>query len=129
VNVWAILAATIAAFVLGGVWYSPLLFRNAWMRANAFTEKDLEGSRGKIFGLAFVYSLLMAFNFAMFLNDPSTTLARGATVGFLAGLGWVALGLAVVALFERRSWQYMVINGGYLTTVMVVMGAIIGGWR
>jgi hypothetical protein len=109
-NIWAILAATVAAFVLGGIWYSPL-------------------NQAKIFGLAFVFTLIMAFNLAMFLNDPKTTLAWGATAGFLAGFGWAALGLSIVALFERRPWPYMFINGGYLTLALVVMGAILGGWR
>lgn len=129
-NVWAILAATVSAFVLGGLWYSPMLFHRGWMRANGFTEADVaKGNQGKIFGLAFVFTLIMAFNLAMFLNDPKTDLAWGATAGFLTGFGWAALGLSIVALFERRPWQYMVINGGYLTVALVVMGAIIGGWR
>lgn len=129
-NLWAILAATVSAFVIGGAWYSPLLFHKAWMRANRFSEQDVAGgNQGKIFGLAFIFTLIMAFNLAMFLNDDKTNMAWGATAGFLAGFGWAALGLSIVALFERRPWQYMVINGGYLTVALVVMGAIIGGWR
>ena len=53
----------------------------------------------------------------------------GATAGFLAGFGWVALGLAMIALFERRSWKYIVINGGYMTVSFTVMGLILGAWR
>lgn len=129
-NWLAIFAATVAAFVLGGLWYSPLLFHKGWMRANGFTEKDLEGAnQAKIFGVAFIFTFLMAFNLAMFLNDDKTTMAWGATAGFLAGFGWAALGLGIVALFERRPWSYTLINGGYLTLALVVMGAIIGGWR
>jgi len=71
----------------------------------------------------------MAFNLAMFLNDPKTNLAWGATAGFLAGFGWVFMGIAIVSLFERRPLSYVLINGGYLTIALVVMGAILGGWR
>lgn len=71
----------------------------------------------------------MAFNLAMFLNDPKTTLAWGATAGFLAGFGWVAMGMGIVSLFERRPFSYVLINGGYLTLALVIMGAILGGWR
>jgi hypothetical protein len=56
-------------------------------------------------------------------------MAWGATAGFLAGLGWVAMGIGIVSLFERRSLMYVLINGGYLTVALVVMGAILGGWR
>jgi hypothetical protein len=71
----------------------------------------------------------MAINLAMFLHDPKTDLTWGATAGFLAGFGWAAMGLGVVALFERRTLGYMLINGGYLTLALTLMGAILGGWR
>jgi hypothetical protein len=83
----------------------------------------------KIFVISFVLSLIMALNLAMFLNDPKTNLTWGATAGFLAGFGWVAMGIGIVSLFERRPWTYVLVNGGYLTVALVVMGAILGGWR
>jgi len=79
--------------------------------------------------LFFILSLVMALNLAMFLNDPKTNLVWGATAGFLAGFGWVAMGIGIVSLFERRPWSYVLVNGGYLTVALVVMGAILGGWR
>jgi hypothetical protein len=39
------------------------------------------------------------------------------------------MGLGVVALFERRSWKYSLINGGYLTVALTLMGLILGAWR
>ena len=129
-NWMAIIAAALSTFVLGGIWYSPVLFGRAWMRACGFTEQDLKrGNTGQIFGLSFLFSLMMAGNLAMFLNDPKTTAAWGATAGFLAGFGWVALSIAIIALFERRNWKYILINGGYMTVAFVLMGLIIGAWR
>jgi len=127
-NPWAILAAAVSAFLVGGLWYSPVLFGTLWKRANRFSE-DPPPASGKIFAISFVLSLIMAFNLAMFPNDPKTTLAWGATAGFLAGFGWVAMGIGVVSLFERRPWSYVIVNGGYLTVALVLMGAILGGWR
>ena len=129
-NLWAILVATLAAFLLGGLWYSPLLFAGAWQRAAGLTAADLAAqNRGRIFSLAFVLTLVMAVNLAMFLDAPATTLAWGATAGFLAGFGWVALSFGVVGLFESRPLSYVLVNGGYMVVAFVVMGAIIGGWR
>jgi hypothetical protein len=65
----------------------------------------------------------------MFLNDPKTNLVWGATAGFLAGFGWVGVGIGIVSLFERKRLSYVLINGGYLTLALVIMGAIIGAWR
>lgn len=129
-NWLAVIAAAISAFVVGALWYSPLLFGKAWMRTNNFTEESMKGANmGKIFGFAFLWILIMAINLAMFLNAPGTTAAWGAMAGFLAGFGWAATGIFVVSLFERRSTAYMLINGGYLTVALTLMGWIIGIWR
>jgi hypothetical protein len=129
-NVWAVLAAAAANFVIGGMWYSPALFGKVWMRANGFTDADLRrGSPALIFGVSFVFCLIMAANLGAFLAGPETTLAFAVGAGTAAGLGWAALGLGVVALFERRPWSYIVVNGGYLTVSFAVMGAILGAWR
>jgi len=130
VNWIAVLAAAVSAFVLGGLWYSPVMFGRAWMAANGLSNQDLrKGSMGKIFAIAFVLALVMAANLAMFLAQPGTTASWGATAGFLAGFGWVALAIGMIALFERRSWKYVVINAGYMTVAFIVMGLILGAWR
>ena len=127
-NLWAILVAALSAFLIGGAWYSPALLGGAWKDANGFGA-DGPGAGPRVFVVGFVLSLVMAVNLAMFLNDPKTTVAWGATAGFLAGFGWVAMGMGIVALFERRSLKYVLINGGYLTVALTAMGAILGAWR
>ena len=136
-NWWAVLVAGISAFVLGGVWYSPALFGKAWMKENKMTVDDVQrGNKSKIFGWAFVLSLIMAANLGMFLADPASpcpdlpkvNLSWGVTAGFLAGI-WVFCGIAVVALFEHKTARYIFINGGYCVLALVLMGAIIGAWR
>jgi hypothetical protein len=127
-NIWAILVAAVSAFALGAVWYAPFALGGHWKKANGFAA-DPPAPRAKVFMLAFVLSLVMAFNLAMFLHDPKTNLAWGATAGFLAGFGWVAMGIGIVALFERRPFSYVLVNGGYLTIALVIMGTILGAWR
>ncbi|HXV76033.1 MAG TPA: DUF1761 domain-containing protein [Candidatus Polarisedimenticolaceae bacterium] len=130
INVWAVLAAAAANFVIGGLWYSPALMGRVWMRANGFSEADLaKGSPSVIFGLSFVFCLLMSANLAAFLGDPSVTVGFAVAAGIAAGAGWAALGLGVIALFERRPFSYILVNGGYLTLSFAAMGAILGAWR
>jgi hypothetical protein len=139
INWLAVLVAGVSAFVLGGVWYSPALFGKAWMTENKMTVEDVKkGNAGKIYGWAFVLSLIMAANLAMFLADPPsncpaecaprTDVSWGATAGFLAGI-WAFCGLAIVGLFEHKRARYIFINGGYLVVALTLMGAIIGLWR
>jgi hypothetical protein len=127
-NPWAILVAALSSFLIGGLWYSPMLFVSVWKRANEFAA-DPPPAGPKGFLIAFLLSLVMAANLAMFLNAPGTTLAWGATAGFLAGFGWVAMGFGIIAVFEHRPLRYVLINGGYVTVALTVMGAILGAWR
>lgn len=60
VNWMAAVAAAVAAFVLGGAWYSPALFGSAWMRASGITpERAATANMAKVFGVAFVWTLLL----------------------------------------------------------------------
>jgi hypothetical protein len=130
INYLAVVAAALSTFILGGLWYSPLLFGKAWMRANNFTDTDLQTfSKARMFGWAIIFSLVMSMNLAMFLAAPNTNASWGMAAGALTGLGWVALAIAIIGLFENRSWGYIAINGGYMTIAFTVMGLILGAWR
>jgi len=99
------------------------------MRVNGLKQEDLKSGTVKIFGLSLLFSIVMSYNLAAFLATPDTTIWWGAAAGALAGIGWVALSIGVLALFERRSLTYVLINGGYFALSFVVMGVILGSWR
>ncbi|MDQ2736419.1 MAG: DUF1761 domain-containing protein [Pseudomonadota bacterium] len=128
-NYPAIFLAALVSFVVGGAWYSPLLFAKAWMREAGLDEARLRSAKlGKVFALSFVCALVMAFNLAAFLGAKAT-LSFGAFAGFATGLGWVAMSLGVVYLFEQRSLKLWLINGGCQIVSYTLMGALIGGWQ
>lgn len=129
INLWAVLAAGVSAFMLGGAWYSPLLFGKAWQRATGLSDEQLKGGNpAVIFGGSFVLSLLAAFVFAMFLGPrPAIGLAVGA--GAAAGLCWVAASFGINYLFERKSLALFLINGGYSTFQFTLYGLVLGLWH
>ena len=128
-NYLAIFVAALSTFLIGGLWYSPLLFSKAWMQENGFTVEDLKGDNmARIFGGAFVLGFIMSFNLAAFLAD-SSDLAWGITAGALAGIGWVATSMGVTYLFERKSFKLFLINAGYHAISFMIMGAIVGVWK
>jgi hypothetical protein len=129
INWLAVLVAGISAFLLGGVWYSRALFGKAWMKENGLSPEQIQkGNKGKIFGWAFVLSLVMAANLGMFLGDPTYKWNAGLLYGFLTGV-WIFCGIAIVALFEQKSSRYIFINGGYMLLALTLMGGIIGIWK
>ncbi|HVU17326.1 MAG TPA: DUF1761 domain-containing protein [Candidatus Didemnitutus sp.] len=128
-NLPAILVATLSAFGLGAVWYSPSVFGRIWMRESGFTEKTLraKGGTARIFGGTFVLELLMAFNLSAFLGGKATV-GFGALAGAAAGFGWVAASYGVTYLFEHRTVRIFLINAGYHAIALTLMGAILGAW-
>jgi hypothetical protein len=130
VNPPAVFVAAVAAFLIGGLWYSPLAFARPWMAANGFTEASLKemGGTGRIFGVSFVLMLVASVNLAFFLGGPETTAAWGATAGALTAV-WIAAAFGVTYLFEHKPLRLFLINAGYHAVVIPLMGLILGAWR
>ncbi|MBK7357672.1 MAG: DUF1761 domain-containing protein [Saprospiraceae bacterium] len=130
INHWAVIVCAIANLAMGALWYSPLLFYKAWMKENNFTEEDIKKvNPAKTYSITLLISVIISYNLAFFLGDDETDIAWGTTAGFLTGFGFSTLIFSVVALFEQRSWKYILINGGYITIYFTLIGFILGTWR
>lgn len=128
VNLLAVLACGVSSMVLGGIWYSPLLFAARWVRETGQSEEVLQsGNPALIYGGAFVLSLIAAYVFGLFIGPMGVGPATGA--GVAAGLGWVAASYGINYLFERRSFALWLINGGYHVLQFTLFGAILGAWK
>lgn len=129
INWLAAIAAAVASFVLGGLWYSPALFGKAWMAETGLTEEELKkGNPAVTYGVSFLLCLMASVVFAMFLGpNPAMGLAVGA--GASAGFCWVAASFGVNYLFERKSLKLWFINGSYHTVQFTLFGVILGLWH
>jgi hypothetical protein len=128
-NYLAVLAAAVSAFIIGGVWYSPVLFGNVWMKAAGLSPEAVRTRKmGVVFGASFALMLLMSFNLAAFLAGPPN-LAWGIAAGALAGIGWVAATFGITYLFEGRPMRLFLVNAGYHAVTFMVMGGILGAWK
>lgn len=130
INHWAVFSCAGLNLMMGALWYSPVLFYKSWKKENHLDDKDFEKvSMGKLYTLSFVSSLVMSYNMAFFLGDADTDWVWGVTAGFLTGFGWCSMIFTVIALFELRSWKYIMINGGYIILYFTLIGLILGLWR
>jgi hypothetical protein len=128
-NVWAVVVAAASAFLLGGLWYSPLMFLKPWQREAGLSDERIRGRNGAlVFGVSFVLSLVAAAVFALFLG-PRPSLVLGLGAGASAGLCWVAASFGINYLFERRSFTLFAINGGYHALQFTLYGLILGLWH
>ena len=88
-NWWAVIAATIVGFLLGGIWYGPL-FGNAWLAALGKTAADIEPSATP-FVVSFVTSLVTAVVLAGLIASLGLVgWFHGAVLGLLAGIALAA---------------------------------------
>ncbi len=134
INYWAVLVAGLATFFLGGLWYSPALFENAWMQANGITPdqvKALQASLGPSgFAGTFAAYLVMALILALLLALLGIESATGGIVVALAiWLGFVATTGLTVNLFSVRPLSAWVIDAGFQALGLILTGAILGLWR
>ncbi|MBD9467642.1 DUF1761 domain-containing protein [Pseudoxanthomonas sp. PXM01] len=126
INLWAVMAAALSSFLLGGIWYGPL-FGKAWSTA-AGMDPQKQGHPGKIFGGAFVFSLVAATVFAWLLG-PAPALATAVCTGALAGIGLVAASFGINYLFAQRGTTLWLIDAGYHTLQFTLFGLILGLWH
>jgi hypothetical protein len=125
INYLAVVTAAVACFLLGGLWYSPVLFGKAWQREAGLSDAQVKsGSAAVRLGATLVLALLAAWNFANFLG-PRPNIIFGTAVGFSAGLLWVAGSFGINYLFERRSFKLFLINGGYHTLQFTIIGLVL----
>jgi hypothetical protein len=128
-NYFAIVAASVAAFVIGGVWYSPALFAKAWQQETGLSDQQLaQRNPAAVFGVSFVLTLVASFVFALFLG-PRPAFGPALFAGVAAGAAWVATSFGINYLFEAKSLRLFLINAGYHVAQFTAMGAILGLWH
>jgi hypothetical protein len=129
INWWAVLVAAFASFLLGGPWYSKALFLDAWQREAGDTRTAGEGKHpARVFGFAFLFSLVAAACFAVVLG-PQPPLWKALTYGLLAGAGMVAASFGINYQFANRSLTLWLIDGGYHILQFLLFGLVLGLWH
>lgn len=124
----AIIVAAIVPMVLGALWYSPVLFAEAWLQAVGRSREDLSGAPvGYV--LSAIGAVLSAYVLARIVNWAEVDdLWNGALVGIFVWVGFVATVLAVTTYFGGRPRNLWLINAGYQLVSLVLMGGILGAW-
>ena len=71
-------------------------------------EQAARRPMARVFGLSLLAALVMAFNLAP--SSGPRPACPSALCRFATGLGWVAMSLGVIYLFEQRSFRLWLIN-------------------
>lgn len=130
-NYLANVVAGVACFLLEAGWYS--YFMNTWLNGIGRTKEWLvsSGMNPAIqYATAVVMAVLMATAISYFtqLTGPQTVW-RGIKTGALLWAGVMCTALSTEYIFEVRPLSLWAVNAGYWLLGMMLMGAIVGGWR
>ena len=157
INFFALLTAALSTLVIGFIWYNPKVFGNAWIRESGVSVEKMQSSNmATTMILSFIYAFFIAFilqfltihqygalgmvggdptkakpTFDAFMTDYGTafrTFKHGMLHGFFAGLFFALPLVGTNALYERRSWKYTLIVGGFWIVCCMIMGGIVCAW-
>lgn len=133
INYWAVLIAALVSFVIGGLWYSPILLGNVCMKEAGISKKDIKKAKEK--GMSrrylssFIGALLMSYIMAHFVQFVSASnFFDGVTTGFWIWFGFIVPVLLGSVLWEGKTLKYYTINIGYYLVSLAVMGGILAAW-
>ena len=135
VNYLAVLVSGIVIFMLGGLWYSPVLFAKPWIALMGRTEEELRArakasSMPAMYGTVFLCGLISAFVLAMVIQAfGAEDAVAGACVGLLCWLGFAGATSFGSSLFSFEPMKLWLINSAYNLVSFVLAGVILGVWR
>lgn len=131
VNYLSILIASVFSFIVGMLWYSPVLFGNLWAKLSKVDIKKAKNksSVGISMSLGFISTLILASVFQYIIEMLKYSgLAAGATLGFWLWLGFLATSLLGAVLWEGKPWGLYILNSAYWLVNLLVIGAALGYW-
>jgi hypothetical protein len=135
INYLAIFAAAVGAWIFGAVYYT--LLSKPWLAAVIPTAADMKRqSEDKIkafapFILSFVAEIVMAWVIAGVLGHlgpGQVTVRNGVISAMFLWFGFVLTTVAVNNAYPGRKVMLTVIDAGHWLGVMLLMGAIVGGF-
>ncbi|MCA9328421.1 DUF1761 domain-containing protein [Candidatus Saccharibacteria bacterium] len=133
INVWAVLAATVASFIVGMVWYAPQVFGERWRKLIKMDAKTMKKGPGtQAWVLTVVGALLQAFVLAHVTYLSSSFFTDYSWMGAaLSSAFWMWLGFQLSMIlthdsFEQRPMALTVLTAGNQLATLLAMGLVIG---
>ncbi|HEV7388351.1 MAG TPA: DUF1761 domain-containing protein [Gemmatimonadaceae bacterium] len=138
INYLAVLVAAIVIFVLGGLWYSPVLFAKRWIALQNRTEEQMRAQAAAAnmplmylaaFVCAFLQALVMSAVIGHIGAGNPVGVHHGAIIGASLWLGFAATTSYATALFSGKPKQLWLIDSMYNLVSFVLAGIILAVWR
>ena len=130
INIWAIGAAVLTAWVVAGLWYSPLLFIRPWAEMSGVDGARFAAGLPRAIAVDLVSFAVTALILDQVLHAwGGLTIVSAVLCSFLLWLGFVAVALMHSVTYEHRPLRYCAINAGYRLVSMTAMGGVLTALR
>lgn len=122
----AIVAAVVAAFVVGALWYSPALFIRPWAEMSGVDGEKFNAGMPRALIVDGISFIVMAWALDQVQQAwGAETLIQGILVCLLVWVGFVATTLLHSVTYEQRPLAFYAINAGYRLVSIMVMGVVL----
>ena len=122
----AILAAGLAGWLFGAVWYMSL--GKPWQRAHGINPDDCKDKKMPLTPLlvALLGAIVMAaVLYQVLVNLGVMGVLNGAIAGLTLGAGFLFIATMVNNQFQQKNWVATLIDGGHWSLVLMIEGAVI----
>jgi hypothetical protein len=127
INLWAVAAAALTTFVVGGLWYSQSVFGGIWGRESGLIGRLDKKGRHPAF--VFLVSYLLAFIAALViakLLGPHPGMTHAVRRSIFLGFGIAATSFGINYLFGNRSMKLWLVDAGYHVVQFAMIGVVLG---
>ena len=125
-----VIVGAIIYYVLGAIWYSPVLFLKPWLRSQG---QDAPVTDAMAIVVPAVSILVMSVaTGALAVATASTTLSAGIVLGLTVGIGYACAIAFLDAGTDRTKpapWTWFAIGAAYHVIGLAIVGALVGAWR
>ncbi len=134
INWPAVAVSTVATFVVGGMWYGGV-FKKLWQRLHGYSDEQVEQMKKARPPAVFLGVMIGAYcviSVAISILIGATgihTVMGGVTLGLVIWAGFVVTVALTDWISSRRSLASFALDWAYQLVFLVLMGAILGGWR
>jgi hypothetical protein len=135
INYLSILVATVAAFMVGWLWYGPL-FGKPWMALMGISpdhmnSPEMRGQMWKVLVGGFVVTLVLVYvlaNLMIVVGATDAGIGTALVFGFWMWLGFIATIMFNSVLYERRPLKLYIINASHYLVAVLVATLVLAWW-
>ena len=134
INYQAVLVASVASYLIGWAWHSPLLFMKQWMHLSGMTKEKMESmnKRSMMRSMVIMFALVLLTAYVLVhlvVLLGVHTLSSALQLGFWVWLGFYATTQMGGFLWEGKPFALYVLQAGQTLVCTLAMAAILGVWQ